>query len=71
MRKARFFVIVAALSVGTLFLFGCNTAKGAATGVATGVGATVVGTAKGAVKDVKDTRNFIVKADEWVKKNLW
>lgn len=46
-----------------ILLGGCETTKGAATGV----GATAMGVAK-------DTKNFwqaILKADEWIKENLW
>ena len=47
----------------SLLCSGCQTAKGAAYGV----GATAVG----AVKDTENTYNCIMKADDWIKRNLW
>lgn len=67
MRIIRFSVIAAVLSVGALFLAGCNTAKGTVAGVGTAVGST----AKGAAKDVRAIGNCIKKTDDWIKRNLW
>ena len=51
------------LTTSMLFLSGCETTKG----VAVGVGATAIGVGK----DAKSAWQGVVKADEWVKKNLW
>lgn len=64
-------MVAAVLSVGALFLAGCNTAKGAAKGMVAGVGTAVGSTAKGAAKDVRATGNCIKKTDDWIKRNLW
>ena len=64
-------IMAGILVVGALFLFGCNTAKGAAKGVVAGLGSAVGSTAKGAAKDVEAASNCIKKTDAWIKKNLW
>lgn len=64
MQKSIFYVcFIVCLVSGVIALSGCNTAKGAAVGV----GATAMGVAE----DAKGTWNGLVKADEWMKKNMW
>lgn len=58
--------------LGILFLCilstaGCQTAKGASQGI----GVTVAGTAKGAAEDSKNIWQAILRADDWIKENLW
>jgi len=60
-------VPAAILLIGAIFLAGCNTLKGAATGAVSAVGAT----AEGAAEDVKTAGNWIQRADDWMRKNLW
>ena len=50
-----------------LFICGCETAKGAAKGTVHGVGAVGTGIADGAKKDWA----AVMKADDWVKDNMW
>ena len=66
------------LFLGIIFLGGCETAKGAAYGVGTtakgigeGVGVTAQGVATGAAKDTVNFWQAILRADNWIKKNLW
>ena len=60
--------ILAAISLLAVpLLCGCQTAKGAATGV----GATVVCTAQGATQDSQNFWHTVLKADDWMRKNLW
>jgi len=56
-------VLVLALFSLILLFSGCETTKG----VAIGIGATTVG----AAKDTQNTYNFLVKTDDWMRKNLW
>jgi len=65
LRKEMFLICV--LFLGLVFLGGCETAKGAAGGI----GMTAVGTAQGAASDTKNIWQAILKADDWVKNNLW
>lgn len=60
------------ISLGILFLClilssGCETTKGAVVGV----GATVAGTTSGIAKDSKNLWQSILKADNWLRENLW
>lgn len=59
--------VVFILFLGLVFLGGCETAKGAAGGI----GMTAVGTAQGAATDAKNIWQKILKADDWIKNNLW
>ena len=59
-RTTLFFCVI---MLSALMLSGCETTKG----VAVGVGATAMGIGK----DAKNTWHGIVKADDWIKKNLW
>jgi predicted small secreted protein len=54
-----------------LLLSGCETTAGTAKGLAVGIGGTAYGAGSGAVKDSKNTYNFIQGLDAWIKKNLW
>lgn len=60
-------VLLWVLSLGIIFLSGCETAKGAACGI----GTTVAGTAEGAAKDTGSLWQAILNADAWMRKNLW
>ena len=53
--------------LAVLFSGGCETAKGFAKGAACTVGSTM----QGAGEDFEQSRNFILRADDWIKKNLW
>lgn len=58
------------LFLGIIVLSGCETAKGAAYAVgatAEGIG----GTAYGAAKDTANLWQGMLKADAWIRKNLW
>ena len=61
MRKLILVVFMVAMS--TLTTSGCGTVKG----VAVGVGATAMGVGE----DAKGVWHGVVKADEWIKNNLW
>lgn len=55
-----------------LFIFiilssGCETTKGVAQGIGQGIGSTV----GGAAKDTQNLWQVILKADQWMKDNLW
>ncbi|MFA6378866.1 MAG: hypothetical protein WCX16_03685 [Candidatus Omnitrophota bacterium] len=56
-------LIFCVMMVSALMVSGCETTKG----VAVGVGATAIGVGK----DAKSAWHGVVKADEWVKNNLW
>lgn len=55
------------LGLIVLFLCGCETVKGAATGV----GSTAAGVTKDSKNIVSGAWQTILKADDWMKKNLW
>ncbi len=61
--KAKVIVLVLCLLVGIILISGCETAKGAVYGV----GCTV----EGAAKDIEGLGGAIIKADNWLKENLW
>jgi hypothetical protein len=63
--------LICILCLGLVFLGGCETAKGAAGGAAGGIGMTAAGTAHGAATDTKNIWQAILKADDWIKNNLW
>jgi len=50
-----------------VLLCGCQTVKG----VAEGVGVGVVQAGKGIAKDSSNVWHSILKADGWIKKNMW
>jgi len=50
-----------------LFICGCETAKGAVKGTVNGVGAVGAGIGEGSKKDWA----AVMKADDWVKDNMW
>jgi len=57
-----------------ILLAGCETAKGAAYGVgatAQGVGEGIGATAEGVAKDTTNLWQAMLRADEWMRKNLW
>ncbi|MCU0666265.1 MAG: hypothetical protein MUF05_04115 [Candidatus Omnitrophica bacterium] len=54
-----------------IFLCGCNTISAMGKGVAQGVTNTAKDTGHGAVKDTVSMWQALLKADAWVKKNLW
>ncbi len=56
-----------ALFFGIMFLGGCETTKG----LVEGIGTTAQGAAKGAAKDTAGIWQGILKADNWIKENLW
>jgi len=51
------------LFLGSIFISGCETAKGAAYGIGA--------TAAGVGKDTHNAYNFIQAMDRWMRKNLW
>jgi len=55
------------LFLGSIFIGGCETAKGAAYGAAYGISATAAGVGK----DTYNAYNFIQAMDRWIRKNLW
>jgi hypothetical protein len=61
--KNRLGFIVAAVLLTVPLLCGCETTKGAATGVEA--------TVQGAAKDGQNFWQTLVKADDWMRKNLW
>ncbi len=68
------FILSSVLFLGIILLSGCETAKGAAYGTVDTVGAAAKGvgaTACGAAKDTANLWQGILKADDWMKKNLW
>ena len=54
-----------------LIAAGCETTCRSVQGVATGVATTVEGAAVGASHDVKNSANFLMRVDNWIKENLW
>ena len=65
--KNKLSFLAAVLLLAIPLLAGCETCKGAATGV----GVTAVGTAQGATKDTQNFWQAMLKADNWMRKNLW
>lgn len=59
----RTILVVCVVMMGALMINGCETTKG----VAVGIGATAMGVGK----DAKNTWHGVMKADDWIKKNLW
>ncbi|OGX17335.1 MAG: hypothetical protein A3K83_01380 [Omnitrophica WOR_2 bacterium RBG_13_44_8b] len=55
------------LLVSFIYLYGCETVKGAGGGIA----CTTAGTVEGIGKDTKNTYDFIQATDNWIRKNLW
>lgn len=60
--KVKLILIMLLLS-SAMLISGCSTAKG----LATGIGATTVGV----TEDAKNFWQAMLKADEWMKENLW
>ena len=60
-------ILLWALFLSIMFLGGCETVKGAACGL----GTTAEATAKGVGKDTANLWQAILKADTWIKNNLW
>lgn len=58
------------IGIGLLALAGCETSKGVARGVS-GVAEGIAATAEGAAKDSAVVWVGIMKADDWMRKNLW
>ena len=58
MRKVKFFAVV--MLFGLLLLSGCETTKGVARGFTDGIN-----------KDSKTFWENLLKADSWIKENLW
>jgi len=61
MQKIR--ILAAIVFFSFIFLSGCETTKG----IVSGIG----GTAKGIGKDSKTLWEKALKADDWIKENLW
>jgi predicted small secreted protein len=65
MRKKKLFA--GALLLSFILLSGCETSKGAAVGM----GGAVASTASGVAEDSKNLWQSILKADKWMRDNLW
>jgi predicted small secreted protein len=63
-------ILLLLLFLAPIFLSGCETAKGVGA-MARGAGEGIGATAGGVAKDTSSLWQGILKADNWIKKNLW
>ena len=67
-------ILLWVFSLGIIFLNGCETIKGAAYGTGSTVVSATEGigaTACGAAKDTVNLWQAVLKANDWIKENLW